>query len=154
MTGEEFSDYLEHEGLEGVAVPDTAEVRERYARCLKTLVQVGNRPSGDLHARPFGQKLEIIFEENPYTLASGDSLGMVLRFDGEPLGRHRWMLLRESPEGEVSSAAGRTDASGRGTVRIEGPGLHVVRALHLLPCAGCENADWEIWWASVSFGVR
>lgn len=149
-----FREYLSHEGFEGLGLPDSATAfRERYARCLKTLVQAGDGRSAGLHDRRIGQRLELLLLSNPYLLAAGDTLGVELRFEGEPLAGHPLTVLVESSGGETSATSLRTDAAGRAWFAKPSARLVVVRTVHLSPCDGCVDADWESWWTSFSFGA-
>ena len=149
---EAFREYLAHEGIRGIALPETATVvRERYARCLKTLVQVGDEYGGEVYARPIGQRLELLLSANPYALRAGDTLEVELRFEGATLPGHAVTVLVEPPSGEVVSFSLQTDSAGRARFALPSAGLVVVRTVHLLPCEAREEADWESWWASFSF---
>lgn len=153
-----FSHYLVHEGLAEIEAARDARghrpaERERYARTLKALVQVGPEPTGDLYRRQLGQPLEIVLLQNPYRLRPGDALDAQVFLDGEPLAD--WpvtALHRDGPH--LSEQVARTDADGVARFTLTASGPWLVRLVHLVPCAECADADWESWWSSYAFSVR
>ena len=45
----------------------------------------------------------------------------------------------------------RSDQNGRATFAIDEPGPWLVKAVHMVPAAAGTNADWESFWASLTF---
>ncbi len=160
---EQFLDNLGHEGFDPAAfVPymgDRDSQSERYARTLKSLVQVGEVPDGDLHRRVVGQKLEILLLQNPYGLDPGDRLEVQVLFEGEPLAGALVKAHSRAGDGAVSTYAARTGADGIATFDLERAGSWLVRLIHMLPCGeradiDCEDVHWESYWSSYTFEVR
>ena len=154
----QFLEYVREEGLD-VHPPERAGrtvERERYARSLKSLVQVGGPPSGDLYRRVVGLPLEIVLLQNPYALNPGDTLDVQVLFEGRPLAGRQVTALNRQGQGAVSALKARTNAEGVARFRLDRAGLWLVRLVHMLPCTGrpaadCEVVDWESHWASFSF---
>jgi uncharacterized GH25 family protein len=145
---QEFESYLQQEGLER----QTARARERpggrilevYSRHAKALVAGPNaRDAADC---VLGFPLEIVAETNPYRQSD---LRLRLLYLGRPL------------EGALVTAFGkadparklrlRTDAEGRVRFGIPRPGVWLVTAVHMVPKRWYERADWESFWASLTF---
>lgn len=156
LTDKAFTRHLEYEGLdEIVALRDRQghedNVRERYARSMKSLIRVGERAEGDVHKEILGQRMEILLLKNPLLLDAGDTLRIQVLFSGEPLGDKRVWALNRERDGGVSLATSRTDSSGVASFELDREGLWLIRLVHELPCTRCPRAGWEGYWASYSF---
>lgn len=159
LEGAKFEEYLKMEGLEAVSAQrarkgQTGEpVKEIYSRCAKSLVAVGGG-SGSGFDRTLGLVLELVPEANPYTLKGGGELPVRLYYGGKPLkGALVMALQKDRPEPKLSA---RSDAQGRVRLRLDRPGVWLVKAVHMVPAvsAGGEaGADWESFWASLTFEV-
>lgn len=90
MDAEAFNSYLEHDG-----VIDMIEWRksnnamdqkavEKYSKHVKTIVQVGNKKTGDWETA-LGYPIEFVPLSNPYELFTGDKIQVQLLANGEPL---------------------------------------------------------------------
>jgi uncharacterized GH25 family protein len=161
---EKFAEYLEHEGFTPADVPWTRgarpKERERYARSLKCLVQVGADRTGDLYRRAIGQQLEILLLQNPYAVPATVPLEAQILFEGKPLG-NKLVMAFHKPAGatDVREYRVRTNAQGIARFETAGPGEWLVRLVHLMPCrprprADCLDLDWESYWSSYSFTRR
>jgi uncharacterized GH25 family protein len=156
----EFSEYLKHEGLEDVQklmekLPPRKVERERYRRFIKSLIMIGDKPVGNVYGKILGQKLEIILLDNPFKTKPGDEITAQVLFDGKPLADKTITAYNLEPESKkINEYKAKTDKSGRVKFKIENPGLWLIRLVHLLKCNGCENADWESFWASYSFEIK
>ena len=159
LAGEDFEKYLREEGLEAVSAlrarrgQTGAPVKEVYSRCAKSLVAVGNGsgPGFDRHDRIVGLPLELVPEANPYTLKKGGELPVRLYYGGKPLAGAQVMALqKDRPEPRLSA---RSDAQGRVRLRLDRPGVWLVKAVHMVPAPKAAGADWESFWASLTFEV-
>lgn len=156
LEGEKFEEYLKLEGLEAVSAQRAkrgqagAPVKEIYSRCAKLLVAVGNG-SGPGFDRKLGLALELVPEANPYTLKNGGELPVRLYYQGKPLAGALVMALqKDRPEPKLSA---RSDAQGRVRLRLDRPGVWLVKAVHMVPAPKEAGADWESFWASLTFEV-
>src|SRR5262249_30702654 len=78
------------------------------------------------------------------------SLRVELCFQGRPLaGALVKALRREQPEQLATSA--RTDADGRCELELGAGGAWLVKAVHMEPARDPAQADFESWWASLTF---
>ena len=158
MESQKFHDYLAKEGLESVIEirnqrgnADTAG-REDYSRCAKTLVSVGDKWSGNIFNKSLGYTLELIPEINPYAMSPGDSLPVQLLYLSEPIKDVLVIAFTQAdPEQKVSA---RTDASGRVSLKLSRPGTWLVKAVHIIEMPPDDKkADWESFWASLTFEI-
>jgi len=149
-----FEDYLKLEGLEKISAlrakrgQSTAGAKEVFSRYAKSLLAVGGG-SGAGWERVFGERLELVPEKNPYALTGGGELPVRLLYEGKPLaGALVVALQRDRPEAKVSA---RTDAKGRVRLKLDRPGFWLVKAVHMIAAPRETGADWESFWASLTF---
>ena len=162
MSPDEFIAYLKHDG-----VPDTltmfeanntlAEVRERYSKHVRTIVQVGEEKS-DAYATKLGYPVEIILDQNPYDLRFGDDIGFQVLYDGKPVANQ---LVRASYEGfhghdesggHITSFEMRTDENGRASFLLNNKALWYISLIHMQKIDD-PDADYESNWATITFRV-
>ena len=151
-----FEDYLKLEGLEKISAlrarrgQTAAAGKEVFSRCAKSLVAVADG-TGAGWDRVFGQRLELVAEKNPYTLAGGGELPVRLLYAGKPLaGALVVAFQRDRTDAKVSA---RSDAKGRVRLKLDRPGFWLVKAVHMIPAPQEANADWESFWSSLTFEV-
>ncbi len=163
FSAEKFLEYLEHEDFKMEEfrphLGDRAQQRERYARTLKCLVQVGDKRGGGLHNKVLGQKLEILLLQNPYSLDPGDDLDVQVLFDGKPAPGEVVTALNGDGERLITATKRWTDAEGMARFKLNRAGFWLIRLVHLAPCVeaedrDCLDVDWESYWSSYSFAVE
>ncbi len=156
LPAEKFERYLREEGLERV-VEERARAgrsrepgREVYSRCAKSLVAVGGG-GGEAYRHLLGCPFELVAESDPYALAAGGELGVRVLVRGEPLAGVLVVALPgAAPEAAVRA---RSDAAGRVVLPLDRPGVWLVKAVHMEKAPPGLAADWESWWASLTFAV-
>lgn len=144
LTPEKFAAYLKEEGLDNIR-PGGGKVRELFARCAKSLLNVGAPAARD---HRLGFTLELIAERNPYTLQPGEPLPVRLTYLDQPLaGALVTAISRRNPADKVSA---RTDKNGRVRLQLRPEGLWMIKAVHMIP-ATTPAADFQSYWASLTF---
>jgi uncharacterized GH25 family protein len=153
---EKFNQYLKEEGLETIAAlrarrGETSGVRELFSRCAKSLVLSGavDPAEGD---RALGFTLELVAEKNPYTMGAGQDLPVRLTYESRPLADALVVAINRSNPAERLSA--RSDANGRVHFRLPQGGQWLIKAVHMIPAKADAQADWESFWASLTFEIR
>src|SRR5436305_6032047 len=154
-----FEAYRKEEGLEKISASRArqgkggAPAREVFSRCAKALAEVGGAsPSGPGYDRVLGQRLELVAEKNPYALAGGGELPVRLLYEGKPLAGALVMALqRDRPDNRPGKVTARTDARGRVTLKLDRPGFWLVKAVNMIPAPPDAGADWESFWAALTF---
>jgi uncharacterized GH25 family protein len=163
----EFDAYLATEGLEG---PRAARARkgaaagpgrERYARCAKAWI-AGADPARV--TAPVGMTLELVPLADP---TAPGTLKIRVLYRGLPLAGTRVRAWRQDlasgaarigvprdaaardSVGPVAEA--RSDAAGVATLAIDGAGEWLVSGVHMVPSQDPEAADWQSYWASLTF---
>lgn len=154
LEGPKFEAYLAEEGLERISKlraqrgQTAARSREIYSRCAKSLVLVGNGPA-EGYDQVLGLPLELVPEASPAGPRGEDELAVALLFRGKPLaGALVVAVPRDKPDAKVS---GRTGADGRVWLRLDHAGDWLVKAVHMEAAPADSGADWESFWASLTF---
>ncbi len=154
-----FEDYLREDAMEYIIADrkkrgeSDNEGRERYSRFIKTLIQVGDNRTAVPKTR-IGTKIEILPLDNPYTKKVGSDLKLQAWFNGRPLALKT--IFADNRDGtDVKSQQVATDEQGRFTVKLNRKGLWLIRTVHMQRCEkNCVDADWESFWAALTFGVK
>ena len=128
------------------------EGRELYSKYAKSIVLAG--ASDGFFSHEIGFPIEIIPERDPYAAKAGESLPVRVNLRGNPAAGQEveaaWAGSRESR----TTIVGRTDSTGRISVRLERPGLWRLHTLKMGRCSEPAVADWESLWASLTFEIR
>lgn len=148
----EFEKYLVTEGLERnlPLAKRRASLRsgivEVYTRCAKSLLLTAGASAKELD-RSLGFPLELIAESNPY--AGERKLRMRLLYQGKPLEGARITAMNKQRPTEKLKA--QTDKDGRVTFDLSLPGTWLIASVHMIPANLLSRADWESFWASLTF---
>lgn len=159
LTPTDFEKYLKHEGLDHVIRwraehAESSQVgRERYSKYVKSILLARN-PS-DYYRHIVGFPIEIIPEVNPYSLKPGEHLPIQILFRNKPA-RDLQIEMAWLPPGAKAQEkiAGRTDGEGRLKVPIGSKGIWKLSTVLMERCTHPEAADWESFWASLTFEIR
>ena len=149
-----FETYLADEGLETIKAQrakkgqTAAPAKEVFSRYAKSYLAVGGA-GGPGYDRVLGLTLELVPEKDPTALTAGADLPVRLLYLGKPLpGVLVAAFTRDRPDARVTT---RTDAAGRARLRLDHPGVWLVKAVHMIPAPADAGADWESFWASLTF---
>lgn len=161
-SGSVFQAHIAHQGLDDVGEyrakhgETDKPVRERYSRYGKTLLRVGSGGSSAHVTKPLGLKIELVPDVDPTTLRPGSVLRLRLLLDGRPspnaLVGAVYAAAQAKPESWPLTA--RTDADGRVSFTLHDRGPWLLRAVRTQRRTGETGplaADWESYWASLSF---
>ena len=155
MDGVTFEEYLEKEGLSAVRAlraqrkEQDKPVREVYSRFAKSLLAVGGRDDGLDASRPIGLRLEIVPQGRVSQLNPGQSLEVQLLYENRPLANA--LLVAFSKKKLKTQLTQRTDAQGRARFALPHADIWMLSAVHMIPAPADAKADWESFWASLSF---
>ena len=154
---EKFTTYLKSEGQPHILAQHRARglsetaIKESYSRCAKVLIAVGE---GKGHDRATGMPIELIAQDNPYTLPAGKPLRVRLLLRGKPAAgltiKVFAMANRKAPKSYI------TDANGRATIPLPHKGAYLLNAVTLFepPADMADKYEWESLWASMTFERR
>lgn len=153
LSPESFHKYLEHEGLGWVVEwrKKNGEAdrrgRELYSKHAKAIAHADG--VGSVVTKPVGHPIEIVPLQDPATVKPGGVFRFQVLFQGKPAGV---MAMEAASTAGVQKLS--TDAQGRGSVTLATAGpwkLHTIKMVRLVQR---EKADWESFWASLTFGIR
>jgi len=154
LEAEKFESYLREEGLEGVIAQREAHSergapgRELFARCVKSLVQVGSgEPRGGFD-RVLNLPVELVPENSPYDLQAGDEISLRVLREGKAL--HGTLVVAYPNSDPSQPVRARTDHQGRVQLKLNFPGPWLIKAVHMERIED-GKADWRSWWASLTF---
>ncbi len=126
--------------------------RERYSKYVKSLILAG--AADGYYRERTGLAIEIIPEADPYSLRPGDTLPVQVLFRGSPAAdvavESAWL---ESGKSKME-VVGRTDRDGRVRVPLKATGPYRLHAIVMERCAEPKAADWESFWASLTFEIQ
>lgn len=151
-----FLEYLEEDGLQEAIDyrkehNETDSVgRENYKRCAKTLFQVGVLKD-DVYKKQCGQDLEFVPLQHPYTLKKDQMLKFNLLYKKKPLPNAQ-VKLWHRVNGKTEMQALTTNATGVVELPIKILGKFMVTSVKIERVDNEENADWQSYWASFTWG--
>jgi hypothetical protein len=155
-----FLDYMAQEHALGVLGVQDDEgtgadpVWESYTKFTKTVVEVYPvDPTDESYREPLGHRFEIIPLSNPCRWREGEAVRLQVLLDGYPWPDVFVSIGREGSETGAYVAQARTDADGIATVTLPSAGHWFARAHLIRPCNVLGRAEWESFWASLSFRV-
>ena len=163
LSRDDFIAYLRHDGILDTLATfendnEQSEVRERYSKHVRAVVQVGDERSVD-YSKPLGYPVEILLEQNPYDLGMGDELSFRVLFNGKAVANH---IVRVSYEGFHGHDASdhhanaynlRTDEDGRAWFPLTDKAVWYIALIHMEKVDDGE-VDYESNWATVTFQVK
>jgi uncharacterized GH25 family protein len=154
LPAEKFNEYLREEGLDTITALRASRnqtglaAHEMFSRCAKSLLLSGS-PGREQDDRALGFTLELVAEQNPYSMRAGDELSLNLTYEQRPLaGALVVAMNRQNPPAKVCA---RSDADGRVRLRLSSGGMWLVKAVHMIPAPAGSDAEWASFWASLTF---
>jgi hypothetical protein len=160
LSAKDFNLYLREDGIPDVLAARRSRgelerpARERYSKHVKALIQVGATRSDD-YATRLGYPAELVPLDNPYALASGDTLAVRTLVDGAPAA-NQYVLLggHTAGGGRIAQRHVRSDGEGVARIPLSGRGTWFVKFIHMARLDGDGAADYESKWATLTFQVR
>ena len=154
----DFNEYLKEDGL-----PDTLEERrktgelekdakERYSKHVKAILQVGDKRTDDFKA-VLGYPVELIPQQNPYSLKKGDTMEILCLKDGNPLTGQVVLAGREENGKMIAAPELRSDKTGNVKLRLEGGGKWYVKFINMTKL-DAPNLNYESKWTSLTFELK
>jgi len=152
-TWAEFVEYVEYEGNGWAAAAhrksgrSEAGISERYIRCAKALVRVGNAPEwpGD---PGIGLPLELVALTDPFDVKRG-SLRVRLVWMGAPIADVQVAVFSGAPL--VSRTLVRTGPDGEAEIPLLPGQRYLLSAVRMAQLPVGDEVDWESHWASLTF---
>jgi uncharacterized GH25 family protein len=159
LEAKDFNEYLSHDGIPDTLAERkrkkelTKNVRERYAKHVKIIFQVGEKQT-DNFKTALGYPVEIVPVTNPYSLKTGNTFEFQCLKDGKPLVNQFVMTGHEDVNGKLIIGKNvRTDKKGLAKINLDGPGKWYVRFINMNPLKD-PNLNYESKWATLTFEIR
>jgi uncharacterized GH25 family protein len=159
LAPDKFLEYAKEEGLANIVEwrakhgESSKPSRERYSKFAKSILSSG--ATDDTYKQVIGFVLEIVPEANPSALHAGAQLPVQVLFRGKPAaGLQLEAAWSGGPGKNKVTIIGRTDAQGRIRVPLNGEGKWRLHTLMMERCSEPAAADWESYWASLTFEIR
>jgi uncharacterized GH25 family protein len=157
LAPDKFLSYLEADGLEFIdaarkaAKQDNEPGRERYLRCAKTLIRVGDKSDATFATRT-GQRLEIVPQSDPFAARPGSRLTFNVIFDNKPLAG---ALVRAWHHREKNLLVIRGRSAADGTIVFDLPhaGEWMISLVHMIPIKDLPGYDWQSYWGNLTFAL-
>lgn len=154
-----FNDYLAAEGLTPAIAYRKANNQtnlpgsEIYNRQAKSIVRVGTSNVRDARyiTVPQGLTLEIVPEQNPYTLAANAPIPFRIYYEGQPLAGATVMLNNLGADAQPV-AKQISDGAGRVAFRVPRRGHWQTNAIWTKPLPAGRAAQFETTFSSLTFG--
>jgi hypothetical protein len=153
----DFNEYLRLDGLPQILELRKAkgqlnvDGREIYAKFAKAILRVGEGGPEGLATMPAGLRIEIVPLADPYRSAGG-KLPVRVLFEERPL---EGVFVYGLFQGEERYVEGfKTDGEGKTALPIDRSGLWSLHCIHMRPHADSARADWESFFATVSFVAK
>ncbi len=155
----QFNNYLLHDGVPDILAERkknnelTKDVHERYSKHVKAIFQVGDART-DNFKTALGYPVEIIPQQNPYTLKVGEMFEVLCLKDGQPVVNQYVMAGREVIGRELPPLKNaRTDDKGIARIKLNGIGKWYIKFIHMTPLND-PQINYESKWATLTFEVR
>lgn len=154
---DKFNTYLKENGLDDAyAAREKAGIvskpgKESNAKYTKLLLQVGAKKD-DGYKMAIGFPIEIVPEQNPYSLKIGDNIRFKILWNKKPLFGARVKVWNRK-EGLTTLQNIYTEQNGTMETRISSKGLWLVQVIYMVPSKDGQ-ADWRSYCGSLVFGVE
>lgn len=159
LKAKDFNEYLEEDGIPDVLAERKKSktldknVRERYSKHVKTIFQVGDTLT-DNYKTALGYPVEIVPQNNPYSLKVGDTFEFLCLKNGKPLKNQFVMSGREDENNElISGVSVRTDKNGIAKITLDGAGKWYVKFIQMQKIKD-PKLNYESKWATLTFAIK
>lgn len=155
---EKFTEYLKEEGLTEIIGwraehgESAKPGKERYSKYAKSILLSGS--SNGFANHTIGYVIEIIPETDPNKLKPGELLPIRVLFRGKPAADLQIESAWAGKDVGKTTVVGRTGPDGRVKVPLPAAGLWRIHTIKMERCAEASAADWESYWASLTFELR
>jgi uncharacterized GH25 family protein len=157
MEAKAFNDYLEEDGLDNILLERKKlnqmdkPSREFYSRFAKLMVQVGEKKD-ETFKKKLGLRYEIVPDQNPYTLKTGDYLQCKVYYEGKPAPH---ALVKVWNKVNTTTFLQNIYTENDGSVRfpISAVGEWMVSSVKMIKSEK-EGAEYHSLWASLVFGIQ
>jgi uncharacterized GH25 family protein len=158
LEAQKFNEYLAEDGLDSAAAyrlqnnETDSTGREYYQRSVKTIIQAGNKKD-EACKQQTDLPVDIIPQQNPYSLKNGDSLTAKVLFKKKPLANYKVRVWHKN-KGDLSASNLTTNEKGELKLKIKTAGVWMVSTVAIERLTNDEKADWQSYWGSCTWGYE
>jgi hypothetical protein len=159
LTGDQFNGYLREEGIDEMLAERTKtgtlgeSARERYAKHVKAIFQVGTKRS-ESYSTVLGYDAEIVPLENPYRLKRGATLRVRCLVKGQPVAGLTVLAGGITPAGALmTEARSVSDSAGIAIIRLAQAGRWYAKFIRMQHSSE-PGITHESQWATLTFELR
>ena len=157
LPADEFNAYLKEDGLDYILDErkklnqSDKPSRENYTRFAKLLLQVGTK-TDDTFKKQLGLRYEIVPDQNPYSLKTGDYLGCKVYYEGKPAA---FALVKVWSTVNNTTFLQNIYTERDGTIKfpIGTKGAWMVSSARMIKSEN-KNADYHSLWSSLVFEIK
>jgi uncharacterized GH25 family protein len=157
LEAQAFNDYLKEDGLDNI-LNERRKLnqlekpsREFYSRFAKLMVQVGDK-NDETFRKKIGLRYEIIPDQNPYSLKTGDYLQCKVFYEGKPV-PHALVKVWSKINNTTFLQNIYTENDGSVRFPISTRGEWMVSSVKMINSEKA-GADYHSLWASLVFGIQ
>lgn len=156
LDAEDFNNYLKEDGLYYIYELREKKgelekpAREYYRRCAKALLQVGDK-ADDTYKKVTGMVLEIVPQNNPYTLKEGEEMVVKVLFNGKPLSGNTIYTWNKHGEQPTQQQEYQTDKKGRLRFVPDQKGQWMISLVRMEALKDNPKADYQSYWGTLTF---
>ena len=158
LPADKFEEYLQHEHLDSIIAwrkangEAAATSRELYSKYAKSIVHGGSGAT-DIVTKPVGLPIEIVPQVDPTRLPPGHPLPVRVLYEGKPLPQLSVESMCATGGKLVLEKWVTTDAAGRANLPVQAGAVCKLHAIHMVRRTDRTEADWESYWASLTFEI-
>ena len=153
-----FNEYLVLEGMPHVLEERKRDKeleidgRYRYSKYVKTIFQVGTKQT-DTYKTVLGYAVEMVPQQNPSQLQSGDTIEILCIKDGKPLVGQPVSVGREAAGKLIEGKQVTSDARGNIKFKLDGPGKWYAKFINMSKITD-PKLNYESKWATLTFEIK
>lgn len=158
LPAEQFNEYLVLEGMPHVLEERKRDKeleidgRYRYSKYVKTIFQAGAKQT-ESYKTVLGYAVEMVPQQNPYKLKSGDAIEILCIKDGKPLAGQPVSVGRESAGKLIEGKGVTSDAKGIIKFKLDGPGKWYAKFINMSKITD-PKLNYESKWATLTFEIK
>jgi hypothetical protein len=158
LPAKDFNEYLVLEGMPNILEDrkrdNELEIdgRYRYSKYVKTILQAGSKNT-DSYKTILGYAVEMVPQQNPYSLRMGSTLAIFCIKDGKPLAGQIVSTGYEANGKLIEGPDLKSDKDGMIKVKIAGRGKWYAKFINMVKVTD-PKLNYESKWATLTFGVK
>ena len=158
LKAKDFNEYLAEDGIPDILSERKRkkmlekDVKELYSKYVKTIFQVGDKQT-DSFKIAFGYAVELVPQQNPYSLKSGETIEVLCLKDGKPLTNQFVMSGYEKDGKAVAAKNVRSNKKGIAKIKLSEKGKWFIKFIQMQKSTE-KGFDYESKWTTLTFEIK